>query len=119
MSYGRPDIVECLDYLKHHTGGLLNGSVKQNRMDCKNLIAAMWGQFQPTNPVVCVKRLIDVAMKDGFHARNANSMGYLLRNKATLVKLGLEQRAAEARTREMKQAKAVDQAMVGKVRKLG
>ena len=86
--YGRPDINACMDYLRSKVGPTLNGSDKTNRQDCRNLLAAMKKDYPGYDPVIAVKRLINLAMNDPWHKTRATSFNYLYWKKGDLILLG-------------------------------
>lgn len=97
MSYGRPDINECIDYLRHRTGVPLDRSKQQNRNDCKRLLDTLWREFQPLDPVVLAFRLIDIAVEHPDHSGKATSMWYIDANMGRLIKLGMAMKKSKAK----------------------
>lgn len=92
--YGRADINACIEHLRVALGELpIDGSVKQNRNDCKLLLDFFGQKYSHQDmPIKAVCRLIDIARSDDFHRRNATSMGYIRRNKGRLMQIGAEQK---------------------------
>lgn len=88
----RLDINECIEYLEGKLGVRCDGTLKGNRQMCKHLIDAMLKDYPEAHPIVCVKRLVDIAMSDHWHRGSATNFGYIYRNRARLILLGLEQK---------------------------
>lgn len=80
QEYGNTDINECTKYLQEKLGASLDGSVKENRQYCYNLLRKMKKDFPSVSEVDNVKMLIDTAMQDKFHSKNATSFKYLYYN---------------------------------------
>lgn len=78
--YGNGDINTCIEYFQKKLGASLDGSVKENRRYCYNLIRKMKKDYPDIAPVEQVKMLIDLAMQDRFHSKNATSFKYLFYN---------------------------------------
>ena len=78
--YGNKDINTCIEYFQKKLGASLDGSVKENRRYCYNLIRKMKKDYPDIAPVEQVKMLIDLAMQDRFHSKNATSFKYLFYN---------------------------------------
>lgn len=78
--FGNTDINECMKYLQDKIGASLDGSVKENRQYCYNLIRKMKKDYPDTEPVDQIKMLIDVAMQDKFHSKNITGFRYLYYN---------------------------------------
>ena len=85
--YGRPDINACMDYLKARIP-TLNGTEKSNRRDCHFLLTAMQKAYPGYDPVVCVKRLINIALNDPWHRQKMAGFNYLHNKKGELILLG-------------------------------
>lgn len=79
-TYGNTDINTCISYLQEKLGTSLDGSVKENRQYCYNLLRKMKKDFPNTSNVDQVKMLIDVALQDKFHSRNTTGFKYLFYN---------------------------------------
>lgn len=80
QGYGNADINVCIEYLKEKLGASLDGSVKENRQYCYNLLRKMKRDYPNTEPVAQIKMLIDVALQDKFHRKNITSFRYLFYN---------------------------------------
>lgn len=78
--YGNKDINTCIEYFQKKLGASLDGSVQENRRYCYNLIRKMKKDYPDIAPVEQVKMLIDLAMQDRFHSKNATSFKYLFYN---------------------------------------
>lgn len=79
-TYGNTDINTCISYLQEKLGTSLDGSVKENRQYCYNLLRKMKKDSPNTSEVDQVKMLIDVALQDKFHSRNTTGFKYLFYN---------------------------------------
>lgn len=79
-AYGNSDINTCISYLQEKLESSLDGSAKENRQYCYNLLRKMKKDFPNTNEVEQVKLLIDVALQDKFHSRNTTGFKYLYYN---------------------------------------
>lgn len=80
QAHGNVEINECMEYLKDKLGASLDGSVKENRMYCYNLLRKMKKDYPDVQPVAQIKMLIDVAMQDKFHRKNVTGFKYLYYN---------------------------------------
>ena len=80
QTYGNADINTCIQYLQEKLGASLDGSVKENRQYCYNLLRKMKKDYPNVEPVEQVKMLIDIAMQDRFHRRNVTGFKYLYYN---------------------------------------
>lgn len=99
-SFGREDINECMAYLKGKLrGGVMDGSTGDNRRYCNHLIGAMKKEYPNSDPVVCVKRIINIAFMDSWHMNKATGFRYLYYNKGTLIQIGLAQRPEKPKYR--------------------
>jgi len=78
--YGNKDINTCIEYFQKKLGASLDGSVKENRRYCYNLIRKMKKDYPDIEPTQQIKVLIDLAMQDKFHSKNATSFKYLFYN---------------------------------------
>lgn len=86
VSYGNKDINTCMDYLKERVGGQLDGTEKSNRQYCYNLIRKIKKGYPKLDPVEQVQIIIDVAIADAFHSKNATSFKYLYYNFVRIIK---------------------------------
>lgn len=73
-----PHITELVDYLKSKLGGRLDGSEKTNRRYA--YLALKKFNKDPLQALEVCKRLIDVALKDSFHAKNMTEIKYIYYN---------------------------------------
>ena len=89
-SHGSNDINSCIEYLKEKVGGQLDGTQKDNRQYCYNLIRKVKKGFPELDPVEQVKIVIDIATTDAFHSRNATSFKYIYYNFVKIVKQAKE-----------------------------
>lgn len=95
----RPDVTECMEYLKAKLRGApMDGNDKRNRMYCGNLISALKKDYPNHDPVVGVKRLINIAFADSWHSSKAVGFEYFYYKKGTLIQLGLAQRPEKSRS---------------------
>lgn len=78
--YGNKDINTCIEYFQKKLGASLDGSVQENRRYCYNLIRKMKKDYPDIEPTRQIKVLIDLAMQDRFHSKNATSFKYLFYN---------------------------------------
>ena len=78
--YGNQDINICIKYLQDKIGASLDGSVRENRQYCFNLLRKVKKDYPKTEPVDQIKMLIDVAMQDRFHCKNVTGFKYLYYN---------------------------------------
>ena len=78
--YGNKDINTCIEYFQKKLGASLDGSVQENRRYCYNLIRKMKKDYPDIEPTQQIKVLIDLAMQDKFHSKNATSFKYLFYN---------------------------------------
>lgn len=79
-TYGNQEINICIMYLQEKLGASLDGSIKENRQYCYNLLRKMKKDYPNIEPVIQVKMLIDVAIQDKFHSQNATGFKYLFYN---------------------------------------
>ncbi len=84
-SFGNPDINECVSCLKEKLGGSLDGGIAINRRFAKLLLDKFHKDFPAHKPVDLVKRLIDAASADSFHAKNATGFKYLYFNAQKII----------------------------------
>jgi hypothetical protein len=77
---GNSDINECINYLEQKIGASLDGTVKENRQYCYNLLRKMKKDYPGLNPVDNIKLLIEAAIVDKFHSKNATGFKYLYYN---------------------------------------
>lgn len=77
---GNSDINECVSYLQNKLGTSLDGTVKENRQYCYNLLRKMRKDYPESSPVDNVKLLIETALRDKFHSRNSTGFKYLYYN---------------------------------------
>lgn len=76
---GKPDINECIEYLKHKIGAT-DGTERSNRYQCNNLLKKIEKEFPGADVVLAVKALIERGLADNFHSKNLTNFGYLFRN---------------------------------------
>ncbi len=91
--YGNEDINECMEYLKEKVGGQLDGTEKENRRYCYNLLRKIKKGYPQLDPVQQVKILINIATNDKFHSKNTTSFKYLFYNFVRIVKQAQEARS--------------------------
>jgi hypothetical protein len=82
---GREDINISYNYLKEKLGGTPDGSVKENRRYCKLLLDRMKKDYPESKSEELICRLIDIAVKDDFHAKNSTSFKYLYYNTQKII----------------------------------
>lgn len=78
--YGNSDINICIGYLKEKLGSSLDGSEKENRQYCYNLLRKLKKDYPEVKEIDSVKLLIDTAHQDKFHATQATGFKYLFYN---------------------------------------
>ena len=79
-TYGNSDINSCIEYLGEKLDSTLDGTITENRRYCYNLLRKMKKDFPEMDAVENVKLLIDSALNDKFHSRNATGFKYLYYN---------------------------------------
>jgi hypothetical protein len=79
-TYGNTDINVCLDYLKEKLGASLDGTEKENRQYCYNLLRKLKKDYPDINAVDSMRLLIDTAYQDKFHSTQATGFKYLFYN---------------------------------------
>ncbi len=84
-SYGNEDINTCISYLKQKISADLDGSVKENRRYCYNLLRKLKKQYPDTEAVDNIKLLIDIGVQDRFHRKNITSFKYLFYNAQRII----------------------------------
>jgi len=84
-SYGNEDINICISYLKQKISADLDGSVKENRRYCYNLLRKLKKQYPDTEAVDNIKLLIDIGVQDRFHRKNITSFKYLFYNAQRII----------------------------------
>jgi len=77
---GNSDINECMNYLQEKIGASLDGTIKENRQYCYNLLRKMKKDYPESSPVGNIKLLIETALTDKFHSRNTTGFKYLFYN---------------------------------------
>lgn len=87
----RPD--EILAYLADKMQPVpLNDTHKMRRVFARHLIKWSESEYPGVDPLVVARRLINIAVWDPWHRRNAMSISYIYRHRGKLVLLGLEQK---------------------------
>ena len=84
-SYGNEDINHLYDYLKNKLLGTPDGTVKQNRIFAQHLLNKFRKDYPDKNPVETICLLIDFALEDEFHKKNATSFKYLYYNSQKII----------------------------------
>lgn len=84
-SFGNENINQVIQALKDGLGGTPDGTVKENRQFAKLLLSKMSKDYPNSPPTLSVERLITVALRDGFHAKNATSFKYLYYNAQKII----------------------------------
>ena len=84
-SYGNEDINTCISYLKERIDAELDGSDKENRRYCYNLLRKLKKQYPDTEAVDNMKLLIDIGLQDRFHRKNITSFKYLFYNAQRII----------------------------------
>lgn len=83
--FGNKAINELVVYFEGKLGASLDQSRESNRRQCYNLLRRFAKDFPQQDSVMLVKRLIDLALSDDFHQRNATSFVYLQRNALKII----------------------------------
>jgi len=84
-SYGNEDINTCISYLKEKIDAELDGSDKENRRYCYNLLRKLKKQYPDTEAIDNMKLLIDIGLQDRFHRKNITSFKYLFYNAQRII----------------------------------
>lgn len=82
----KPDINECIDYLTEKVGSL-DGTQKENRFACNNLLKKLVKMYPEHDGVLTTKGLIGLALNDSFHKKNTTSFAYLLKHTQKIINL--------------------------------
>jgi hypothetical protein len=78
-------ITRLLEHLKSSNGGLLDGTVKNNRNDCHTMLRRMEKEYPDRDPEEVVRQLIDIGKRDTFHTTNLTNFRYLVQNGAKII----------------------------------
>lgn len=93
---GRPDINEVIEYLRASLGDVpMDGTQQQNRNNCKLLLDFLSRQYPGYDPVAGAKRMIDLAMGDGWHKGRCTNVQYLYWNRGKIIALGVASKPKE------------------------
>lgn len=85
QTFGNPEINHVVDFFKSKLGGSLDGRVQENR-NFANLILKRFKKDYPNGvPQTLVEKLIEVALQDKFHSKNATSFKYLYYNAQKIL----------------------------------
>ena len=80
-TYGNETINKLNDFLKEKVGlKVLDRGIKDNRFACYSLINLVKKQYPNIDPIEPIKEVIELCLKDSFHAKNCTSFRYLLNN---------------------------------------
>lgn len=85
VSYGNEDVNFLISLLKEKNHGLIDGSDKENRRDCWNLLRSLGYKDNPQKAKNGVRVIIEFAVASDFHSKNATSFRYLYRHKGAIV----------------------------------
>jgi hypothetical protein len=99
MSYGKTDINECIEYFERRLGMRCDGGVKANRNYTMLLLKDMATQFPGSDPIVCVKRLVNIALSDDFWKTKTTNFGVIWFNRGRFILMGREQRKETPKSR--------------------
>lgn len=80
-----PQVSDLIDYFKEKLGTSLDGTVKDNRQYCYNLVRKIKKDYPDKDPVKAIKVLIDVGLKDDFHAKNTTGFKYIYYNTQKII----------------------------------
>lgn len=84
-SFGNSDINDLTLYFSEKLGASLDGSVKINRQYASNLIRKIKKDYPDKDPVQAIKVIIDLAIGDDFHSKNATGFKYLFYNAQKII----------------------------------
>ena len=89
-SYGDKDINTITNFLKEKLGGSLDGTQKENRRFAYLLLNRLKKDYPDKAPVDLIKSLVEFALKDSFHSKNATSFKYLYYNTQKILQTAKE-----------------------------
>ena len=82
----KPDITECVAYLRQKIHPVpLDDSEPKNRQMAHLLLNKLAKQYPTVSPIAVAKRVIDLAIADDFHRRNATSMYYIWKHCGSII----------------------------------
>jgi len=84
-SYGREDINQSIEFLKEKNNGMIDGTIKENRQYATLLINKIKKAYPGKDTVNQIKVIIQTALQDEFHSKNATSMKYLYYNTQKII----------------------------------
>jgi len=85
ITYGNPQINECISFLKEKLGGSPDGSIAENRRFCKLLLNRLKKDYPEQDHVNQIRFLIEASVIDPFHAKNATSFKYIFYNAQKII----------------------------------
>jgi len=81
----RQDISNFLEYFKQQLGASLDNTVKSNRLYAKLLLDKLKKDFPDLDPEQQAKLLVDLALADNWHSKNATTAQYIYYNKQKII----------------------------------
>lgn len=98
---GNQDVNELTAYLQEKMGKTLDGTIKDNRRYCYNLIRKIKKDYPDKDPIKAIKVLIDLALADDFHSINATSFKYIYYNTQKIITLYQQKNKKESTKRKI------------------
>jgi hypothetical protein len=83
--YGNQNINELMDFLTEKVGATPDGTETDNRRFANHLIKKFQKDYPDKNPIELIKMLIEIALKDEFHAKNITTFRYLYYNAQRIL----------------------------------
>ena len=84
-SYGREDINQSIEFLKEKNNGMIDGTIKENRQYATLLINKIKKAYPGEDTIKQIEIIIQTALQDEFHSKNATSMKYLYYNTQKII----------------------------------
>jgi len=81
-----PEISEIINYYEEKIGSKLDGTIKDNRFYCSNLIKKMRKEYPDKDALAGIKAIIEVGIKDRFHSKNMTNIKYIFYNLQKIIK---------------------------------
>lgn len=96
-----PEINELVEHLtKALAPAAMDGTIEKNRQMAKHLLNKMAKSYPSTDPVKTSKRVIDLAMQDGFHRTVATNFDYIYRHATAIIRKSSSTTAVEEKKKE-------------------
>jgi hypothetical protein len=87
VTFGNPKVNALIGHLKQRLGHGLDGSHRQNRTNCWNLIRKWEKDYPDQDCVAALKLVIDAGLQDPYHKQRLTEFGYLYRNSQKIANL--------------------------------